>query len=74
MLDAMKIQIESIKQQYLKALVVQPDPEVKMVTTNRSNICYTAKLQSEQDIDNYLASVKEKLMDMLEGNDALHII
>ena len=77
-LDAMKIQIASIRQQYLKALVippVQPDgPKIDIVSANRSSVCYTAKLKSEADIDQYVAEIKEKLMDMLEGHDVLHII
>ena len=35
-LDAMRIQIQNIKQQYLKQLAVPPDPKVDMVTVNRS--------------------------------------
>ena len=76
-LDAMKIQIANIRQQYLKALVipVQPDgPKIDIVSANRSSVCYTAKLKSEADIDQYVAEIKEKLMDMLEGHDVLHII
>lgn len=73
-LDAMKIQIENIRQQYLKALVVVAKNDVDTVTTARSNVCYTATLKSEEDIDRYLEDVKNKLMDMLDGHDVLHII
>lgn len=73
-LDAMKIQIDNIRQQYLRALVVVVKPDVDMVTTNRGNICYTASLCSEEEIDHYVADVKKKLMDMLDGHDVLHII
>ena len=73
-LDAMKIQIDNIRQQYLKALVVVAKPDVDTVTTGRANVCYTTTLKSEEDIDRYLADVKKKLMDMLDGHDVLHII
>ncbi len=73
-LDAMKIQISSIRQQYLKALIVVNTPNVDTVTAGRSSICYTTKLESEEDIDNYLADIKSKLLEMLNGHDVLHII
>ena len=74
MLDAMKIQIASIRQQYLKALVVVEKPDIDTVTVNRSSICYTTKLEKETDVDKYVADIKEKLMEMLDGHDVLHII
>lgn len=73
-LDAMRIQIANIRQQYIKALVVVPDPVVDTVTANRGSICYTIKLENEADIDQYVADIKEKLMEMLNGHDVLHII
>ena len=73
-LDAMKIQIANIRQQYLQKLVVVPDPELKTVTISRSTICHTKRLENEADIDEYLAEIKEKLMDRLNGHDILHII
>jgi len=59
-LDAMKIQIASIRQQYIKALMVPVEKNVDIVSTNRSSVCYTAKLKSEADIDQYVAEIKEK--------------
>ncbi len=73
-LDAMKIQIGNIRQQYLRALVVEVHSNVDTVTTGRANVCYVATLKSEEDIDRYLQDVKQKLMDMLDGHDVLHII
>ena len=73
-LDAMRIQIANIRQQYIKALVVVPDPVVDTVTANRGSICYTIKLENEADIDQYVADIKEKLMEMLNRHDVLHII
>ncbi|MCR4615485.1 MAG: BREX system P-loop protein BrxC [Clostridiales bacterium] len=73
-LDAMKIQISNLRQQYMKALVVVVAPNIDTVTANRSSICYTTKLESEADIDKYVAGIKEKLMAMLDGHDVLHII
>ena len=64
----------NIRQQYIKALVVPVVPNVDTVTANRGSICYTIKLESEADIDQYVADIKEKLMDMLKGHDVLHII
>ena len=73
-LDAMRFQINNIRQQYMKVLMTPAEPDEKIVTAYRSSICYTIKLKSEEDIDNYVADIKEKLLEMLEGNDALHII
>lgn len=73
-LDAMKIQIASIRQQYIKALMIPDVPTIKTVTANRSSICYTTKLKNEEEIDQYVAGIKEKLMELLKDNDILHII
>ena len=73
-LDAMKIQIGNIRQQYLQKLAVVAEPNVDTVTMSRSTVCHTMKLKSEQDIDDYLAEVKRTLMDKLNGHDVLHII
>lgn len=73
-LDAMRIQISNIRQQYIKALMVPAEPDEKVVTAYRSSLGYTIKLKNEADIDKYVADIKEKLMEMLEGNDVLHII
>ena len=73
-LDAMKIQIGNIRQQYLQKLAVVAEPDVDTVTVNRSTVCHTMKLKSEADIDEYLAEVKKTLMAKLSGHDVLHII
>lgn len=73
-LDAMKIQISNIRQQYLQKLAVVAEPNVDTVTVSRSTVCHTMKLKNEADIDEYLAEVKRTLMDKLNGHDVLHII
>ena len=73
-LDAMKIQISSTRQQYMKALVVEDKPHVRTVTVSRGSVCSTAKLETEADVDKYVADIKKKLMEKLDGNDVLHII
>lgn len=73
-LDAMKIQIASIRQQYIKALMVPAKPDEKVATASRSSLGYSVKLKSEADIDKYVAEIKDKLMELLDGNDVLHII
>ena len=73
-LDAMKIQIGNIRLQYLKALVIPVVKNEDIVTAYRSSICFTVKLESESDIDEYVAEIREKLVDMLKGHDVLHII
>ena len=73
-LDAMKIQIGNIRQQYLQKLAVVAEPNVDTVTMSRSTVCHTMKLKNEADIDEYLAEVKRTLMDKLNGHDVLHII
>ena len=73
-LDAMKIQIANIRQQYLKALMVEDEPDVNRATLSRASICFSAMLESEKDIDDYLAKLKEKLMQSLDGHDVVQII
>lgn len=73
-LDAMRIQISNIRQQYIKALMVPVEPDEKVATAYRSSLGYTIKLKNEADVDKYVADIKEKLMELLEGNDVLHII
>lgn len=64
-LDAMKVQIAGIRQRYLQKLVTV-EPSVDTVTMNRSIVCHTMKLQSEADIDAYLAEIKKTLMERLK--------
>ena len=73
-LDAMKIQIANIRQQYIKALMVPSSPAEKIVTVSRNSLGYSIKRKKEADVDKYVAGIKEKLMEMLDGNDVLHII
>lgn len=73
-LDAMRIQISSIRQQYLKALMVPITPDIDTVTASRSSISYTAKLENQEDIDKYVDDIKKKLNELLDGHDVLHII
>ncbi len=73
-LDAMKTRIASLLQQFLKALVVINDPGRKTSTLTRGSICYTVTLSSEADIDDYVANIRKKLIQELDGNDVLHII
>ena len=73
-LDAMKPRIQSLMQQYLKALVVTETPNIDTVTVSRSSIGYAVKLESEADIERYTADIKEKLKELLNGHDVLHII
>lgn len=73
-LDAMKIQIANTRLQYIKALMVSTNPDEKVATASRSSLGYSVKLRSEDDIDKYVADMKDKLMGLLAGNDVLHII
>lgn len=73
-LDAMKIQISNIRQQYLQKLVVVAEPDVDTVTMSRSTICHTMQLKSEADVDKYVAEIKKTLLQKLDGHDVLHII
>ena len=73
-LDAMRPRIQSLMQQYLKALVVTETPNIDTVTVSRSSIGYAVKLESEADIERYAADIKEKLKELLNGHDVLHII
>lgn len=73
-LDAMRIQISSLRQQYLKALMVPATPDIDTVTASRSNISYTAKLENQEDIDKYVDDIRDRLTELLDGHDVLHII
>lgn len=73
-LDAMKIQIANTRLQYIKALMVSTKPGEKVATASRSSLGYSVKLKSEDDIDKYVADMKDKLMGLLAGNDVLRII
>lgn len=74
-LDAMKIQIGNIRQQYLKSIMARYTPvNVKTQTVNRGSVCHTAKLESAADIEQYVSEIREKLNRLLEGSDVLHII
>ena len=73
-LDAMKIQISNIRQQYLQKLVVVAEPDVDTVTMSRSTICHTMQLKSEADVDKYVAEIRKTLLQKLDGHDVLHII
>ena len=73
-LDAMKIQIAAIRQQYIKALMGSSKSNEKVATVSRSSLVYSIKLKNEEDIDKYVADIKDELMKKLEGNDVLHII
>ncbi len=74
-LDAMKPKIEEIRKQYLKRLMAgTTDPQKKVASMSRNGLCYTAKLTSEQDVDDYLNELKGRLMSKLESNDEVHII
>ena len=73
-LDAMKIQIANLRQQYLKALAAADTPDIDVVTINRTSVCFSAKLENEEDIDKYLAELRERLIEKLSYHDVLHII
>ena len=73
-LDAMKIQIGNIRRQYLQKLVVVAKPVIDTVTINRSTVCHTVQLKSEEDVDKYVAEIKKTLLQKLNGHDVLHII
>ena len=73
-LDAMYPQIQNIKQRYLTALIYVPDNDVDIVTASRSSLCYSAQLKTQQDIDEYIEQLRQKLNGLLKGHDILHII
>ncbi len=49
-------------------------PVAGTVTVNRAGVCFVARIESEKDIDNYLAEVREKLIEKLSGHDVTHLI
>ena len=77
-LDAMYVQINNTKTQYLAqmaaAKVQTAGPQKKVASINRSTVCTSVTLESESDIDDYLAEIKQKLMQSLNDNDVVNII
>ncbi len=74
-LDAMKIQIGKIRTKYIDKLMFVPErPDEKVVQVHRSRLGYSTKLKNEKEIDEYVAEIKQSLMEQLAGNDVLHII
>lgn len=74
-LDAMKIQIQNIKQQYLKRLVIVDTPATeKSKTVNRSTVVKAGTIKNASDVDAYVESIKKSLLEMLDDNDVIHII
>ena len=73
-LDAMKVRLTGVRQQYLKALVVVEEPQVKSVTVSRGSLGYVATLKTGDDVNEYVEEIRKRLTDMLDGNDVLHII
>lgn len=69
-----EVQINNIQQPYIKALMVPVVLDEKVADTSRNSLGYSIKLKNEEDVDRYVADIKEKLMEMLEGNDVIHII
>ena len=53
-------------------MVTEVGPVKDIVSTSRSGVCHAAKLESAEDVDKYVADVKAKLLQMLNGHDALH--
>jgi hypothetical protein len=54
--------------------VVAVEPDIKAKTVNRIGLCTAAKLESKADVDKYVADLRAKLLELLDGNDVLHII
>lgn len=75
-LDAMKIQIATVRQQYLKALMAdaQPNTAADVLTMSRGSVCRAVRLESAADIDAYAEEIRRKLTDALNGHDAIHIV
>ena len=73
-LDAMRLQIKDTRQQYLNAIAVKENPNVKSSTLPREAICEAANLKDEGDVDRYVDNIKKKLLDKLKDSDEVHII
>ena len=74
-LDAMLVQLANMKAQYVKELMtVAVAPNKKVKTVSKNNVCPSASLESEADIDEYLLEVKKKLMGELKDSDTIQII
>lgn len=73
-LDALRVQIQTLLQQALKALATPADPKLNAVTINRGSVCRTVTLKTPEDIEAYTAAMREELLSLLDGHDAVYII
>lgn len=74
-LDAMKVQIGTIRQQYMRRIVeMNNTPDVKAVQMNRSTIGQVATIKNNDDIEKYLDQIRKKLQEKLSDNDVIQII
>ena len=75
-LDAMRSRIDGIRKRYLqKLLEAGPvEPDKKILTVSRGSLFTSQKLESAADIEEYTDELKAKLIEMLKGHDAIHII
>lgn len=75
-LDAMRSRIVGNRQRYLQKLLEagRVDPRQKIKTVTRGSLFTSQKLESAADVEEYTEELKAKLLEMLENNDAIHII
>lgn len=73
-LDALRVQIQTLLQQALKALATPADPKLDTVTVNRGSVCRTVTLRTPEDIEAYTAAMREELLSLLDGHDAVYVI
>lgn len=73
-LDAMKIQISNIRHNYMSRLVAAESKGTNVCTVERVSICRTKRLATPADVDQYVSDIRERLLQMLDGHDEVHVI
>lgn len=81
-LDAMTTQVQKYSENTCRYLEKQHDdgdlpgsepPARKITTIRRYDLCAAKRLQSKEDVDKYVESIREKLITMLESCDGVQI-
>ena len=73
-LKALKLDVSDCRDRHIVQLMEPPKPNKKVAEISRSKLVESAELKNEKEIDEYVAEIKQSLMEKLKGSDVLHII
>lgn len=73
-LDAMLVQLQNLQQRYLEKLSIPVEPNRDVATVNRTSLCGSGILRTNEDVEMYTMALRDKLLSLLDGHDELRII